>query len=100
MEIPDLWKDNDRDIAYAEGYRKGLKKGYQRGYEDAQKEIKHITEINNTLEKLISRSVKSIKCPCVGCKRTESDYCGLRECCEEFRKWKEVQDGIHSEGEA
>lgn len=94
MEIPDLWKDNDRDIAYAEGYRKGL--------EDARKEIKYMTETNEALENMINslRKVQSIECPCSGCKRTESDYCGLRACCEEFRKWKEGKDGIHSEGEA
>lgn len=100
MEDPILWRDNPRDVAYAEGYRKGLEKGYRKGYEDAQKEIKYMTQINEGLEKIINRAVKSIECPCVGCKRTESDPCGLRACCYEFRKWKEAEDGIHSEGEA
>lgn len=94
MEDPNLWRDNPRDLEYDEGYRKGR--------EDALEEIKYMTEINDTLENMINslRSVQAIECPCVGCKRTESDYCGLRTCCEEFRKWKEDEDGIHSEGEA
>lgn len=94
MEDPNLWRDNPRDRAYDEGYRKGR--------EDALKEIKYMTEINDTLENMINsiRKVQSIECPCVGCKRTESDHCGLRAFCVEFRKWKEAEDGIHSEGEA
>lgn len=94
MEDPNLWRDDPRDRAYAEGYRKGL--------EDARKEFKYMTETNEALENMINslRAVQSIECPCVGCKRTESDYCGLRACCEWFRKWKETEDGIHSEGEA
>lgn len=100
MEIPNLWRDNPSDIAYVEGYRKGLEKGYRKGREDAQKEIKCIIGHYEFMENLISRKLKSTICPCVGCKRTESDYCGLRACCDDFRKWKEAEDGIHSEGEA
>ena len=91
MEDPNLWRDNPRDVAYAEGYRKGR--------EDALKEIKCIIAPYEFMEKLISRKLKSTECPCAGCKRTESDPCGLRACCYEFRKWKEAEDGIHSEGE-
>lgn len=88
------------DRAYTEGYRKGLAEGYRKGLEDARKEIKYMIETNETLESLINRAVKSMGCPCSGCKRTESDYCGLRACCDDFIKWKEAVDGIHSEGEA
>lgn len=98
MEDPNIEIDNPR--AYAEGYRRGLEKGYRKGYEDALKEIKSIIGRYEYMENLINRKLKSTTCPCKGCKRTESDYCGLRECCDDFRRWKEKEDGILSEGEA
>ena len=76
--------------------------GYGGSPDDSMFKDKEDAETNEALENMINslRAVQSIKCPCVGCKRTESDYCGLRAYCEYFRKWKEAEDGIHSEGEA
>lgn len=76
--------------------------GYGGSPDDSMFKEREDAEINEALENMINslRAVRSIECPCVGCKRKESDYCGLRTCCEEFKKWKEDEDGIHSEGEA
>ena len=48
MEDPDLWRDNPRDVAYAEGYQKGLA--------DARKEIKYMTEPNKAVEDMLRRA--------------------------------------------
>lgn len=50
MEDPNLWRDNPRDIAYAEGYQKGL--------EDGRKEVKYMTEPNKAVEDMIRRATR------------------------------------------